>query len=66
MVLDGSARGHAVAEPYPWGDQWDPRRANSFRGGSYLCHPSYCNRNQLSGRTDGEAPMGHIGFRVAT
>jgi LPS sulfotransferase NodH len=24
----------------------------------------YCHRNQLSGRSDGEAPMGHIGFRV--
>jgi formylglycine-generating enzyme required for sulfatase activity len=95
-----------VASRYPWGEEWDPRRANSFRGdfpngsagtvpvdayepnelglhnvvgnvwewtaeqklrgGSYLCHPSYCNRNQLSGRTDGEAPMGHIGFRVVS
>jgi formylglycine-generating enzyme required for sulfatase activity len=37
----------------------------AIRGGSYLCHPSHCNRNRLAGRTGAGRPMGHIGFRVA-
>jgi len=46
------------------GNVWEWTAEQLLRGGSYLCHPSYCDRNQLSGRTDGDAPMGHIGFRV--
>jgi formylglycine-generating enzyme required for sulfatase activity len=38
----------------------------AIRGGSYVCHPSHCNRNRLAGRTGAERPMGHIGFRVAS
>lgn len=36
-----------------------------IRGGSYLCHASYCNRYRVAART-GAAPVnttGHIGFR---
>jgi formylglycine-generating enzyme len=40
--------------------------AHAIRGGSYLCHPTHCNRNRLAGRTGGDRPMGHIGFRTAT
>jgi formylglycine-generating enzyme required for sulfatase activity len=41
--------------------------AKVIRGGSYLCHASYCNRYRVAARTfngiDGTA--GHIGFRCA-
>jgi formylglycine-generating enzyme len=46
------------------GNVWEWTAERLLRGGSYLCHPSYCNRNQLSGRSEGDAPMGHIGFRT--
>lgn len=38
-----------------------------IRGGSYLCHASYCNRYRVSARTVGslDSTAGHQGFRVA-
>ena len=37
----------------------------SMRGGSYLCHPSYCNRYRVAARTGNtmESSAGNIGFR---
>ena len=37
------------------------------RGGSYLCHDSYCDRYRVDARTrnDPDATTGHGGFRVA-
>jgi formylglycine-generating enzyme len=37
------------------------------RGGSYLCHASYCDRYRVSARTssDEDSSTGHLGFRVA-
>jgi formylglycine-generating enzyme required for sulfatase activity len=46
------------------GNVWAWTSERVLRGGSYLCHPSHCSRNTLTGRTPGDAPMGHIGFRV--
>ena len=46
------------------GNVWEWTAEGLQCGGSYLCHPSYCRRNQLSGRSTGDAPMGHVGFRV--
>ncbi len=36
-----------------------------LKGGSYLCHPSYCNRYRVAARTGStpESATGHIGFR---
>ncbi len=36
------------------------------RGGSYLCHASYCNRYRVAARTSGdpEDTAGNVGFRV--
>ena len=48
------------------GNVWEWTAERSLRGGSYLCDPSYCDRKQLSGRTEGDMPMGHIGFRVSS
>ena len=38
-----------------------------LRGGSYLCHASYCNRYRVSARTRNapDTSLGHTGFRVA-
>jgi formylglycine-generating enzyme required for sulfatase activity len=37
------------------------------RGGSYLCHASYCRRYRVSARfgSDPETSAGNVGFRVA-
>ncbi|KPI10877.1 Sulphatase-modifying factor protein [Actinobacteria bacterium OK074] len=42
-------------------------RAKVIRGGSYLCHVSYCNRYRVAARTANEpdASTGHMGFRCA-
>ena len=44
-----------------------PPGARVLRGGSYLCHDSYCNRYRVSARTSNgeDASSGNIGFRVA-
>lgn len=38
-----------------------------LRGGSYLCHPSYCNRyrNSARSRNTPDSSMGNAGFRTA-
>lgn len=48
---------------------WDPRQAKSIqrvtRGGSFLCHVSYCESYRPGARrgTDYDTGMSHIGFR---
>jgi formylglycine-generating enzyme len=48
---------------------WAPDQADLevVRGGSYLCHDSYCNRYRVSARTatTADSSTGHTGFRVA-
>ena len=47
-------------------DAFAPGR-RAMRGGSYLCHASYCNRYRVAART-GETPdssAGNVGFRCA-
>ena len=41
--------------------------ARVMKGGSYLCHASYCNRYRLAARSSSTADSstGHVGFRVA-
>ncbi|MBD0324599.1 MAG: formylglycine-generating enzyme family protein [Aldersonia sp.] len=41
--------------------------ARAMRGGSYLCHASYCNRYRVAARTanTADSSAGNIGFRVA-
>ncbi len=45
----------------------DHGTARIQRGGSYLCHESYCDRYQVHSRTRNEpdSSTGHAGFRVA-
>ncbi|WP_229053397.1 formylglycine-generating enzyme family protein [Aeromicrobium sp. Leaf350] len=44
---------------------FDPRPV--LRGGSYLCHDSYCRRYRTSARTANtpDTSLGHTGFRIA-
>ena len=56
-----------------YGPQRDPRgpergRTRVMRGGSYLCHDSYCNRYRVSARTSGfpDSSSGNCGFRTAS
>ena len=53
----------------PTVDPTGPRSGESrvIRGGSYLCHDSYCNRYRVAARTSSTADSttGNTGFRVA-
>jgi formylglycine-generating enzyme len=64
---------NAVGNVWEWtADTWsvgglaDPG-TRVIRGGSYLCHDSYCNRYRVSARTlsTPDSSTGHQGFRVA-
>lgn len=41
--------------------------ARTLKGGSYLCHKSYCNRYRVAARTSNtpDSSTGHMGFRCA-
>jgi len=57
-----------VGNIWEWcSDAWAPGAGRLLRGGSYLCHDSYCNRYRVSARTHNTADSssGHVGFRVA-
>jgi sulfatase modifying factor 1 len=58
---------------YRAGARRDPRGPASgthrvMRGGSYLCHASYCRRYRVSGRSGNtpDSSTGNLGFRVAS
>ena len=49
------------------GDWWDEQaEQRAMRGGSYLCHDSYCNRYRVGARSANtpDTPTGNLGFRV--
>jgi sulfatase modifying factor 1 len=57
---------------WEWCADWfDPRpgpeRGKVIRGGSYLCHHSYCNRYRVAARSRNTpaSTTGHMGFRLA-
>jgi formylglycine-generating enzyme required for sulfatase activity len=61
-----------AADAYAHHDQHDPRGPHTGeqrvqRGGSYLCHLSYCRRYRVSARygSQPESSTGNAGFRVA-
>ena len=45
----------------------DAGEAKVMRGGSYLCHDSYCNRYRVAARSSNtvDSSTGNLGFRVA-
>lgn len=65
-----SADWHRADNPATRQDPVGPTRGNArvLRGGSYLCHDSYCNRYRVSARTGNtpDSTTGHTGFRCAT
>ena len=46
---------------------WIVQFSRVIRGGSYLCHESYCYRYRVAARSanDPSATTGHMGFRCA-
>lgn len=54
----------------PQGDPHGPTHGEErvLRGGSYLCHPSYCNRyrNSARSRNTPDSSMGNAGFRTVS
>lgn len=60
-----------VGNVWEWSaDRWSsdaPENRYSMRGGSHLCHDSYCNRYRVAARTgnDADSSSTNIGFRVA-
>jgi formylglycine-generating enzyme required for sulfatase activity len=55
------------------GERVDPKgpargQAKVIRGGSYLCHESYCNRYRVGARSSNtvDSTTGNMGFRCAT
>ncbi|MFB1081586.1 formylglycine-generating enzyme family protein [Jeotgalibacillus sp. JSM ZJ347] len=47
--------------------EFTPERPKAMRGGSYLCHKSYCNRYRVAARSSNtpDSSSGNIGFRCA-
>lgn len=62
--FDASYYGHSPRQD-PRGPEVGAERV--LRGGSYLCHPSYCNRyrNSARSRNTPDSSMGNAGFRTA-
>jgi formylglycine-generating enzyme required for sulfatase activity len=52
---------------WEWTAEWfdRSRRARAMRGGSYLCHVSYCNRYRVDARSSNtpDSSTGNLGFR---
>ncbi|GGN52176.1 hypothetical protein GCM10011579_008890 [Streptomyces albiflavescens] len=59
---------NTVGNVWEWTADWFvPDISRVMRGGSYLCHDSYCNRYRVAARSRNtpDSSTGNIGFRVA-
>lgn len=57
-----------VGNTWEWcADSWHGSGERVMKGGSYLCHASYCNRYRVAARTHSspDSSTGHVGFRLA-
>ncbi len=70
LAPNGFGLFHTAGNVWEWtADRWAPDRDERVvKGGSYLCHPSYCHRYRVAGRTFSapDSTTGHTGFRCAT
>jgi sulfatase modifying factor 1 len=61
---------HMAGNVWEWtATPWDPAGdARVVKGGSFLCHPSYCHRYRVAGRTFStpDSSTGHTGFRCVS
>ncbi|WP_189596579.1 formylglycine-generating enzyme family protein [Streptomyces pilosus] len=59
---------NCVGNVWEWtADSWSPTEpTRAIRGGSYLCHASYCNRYRVAARSrnTADSTSGNTGFRV--
>lgn len=56
-----------VGNTWEWcADSWHGSGERVMKGGSYLCHASYCNRYRVAARTHSspDSSTGHVGFRL--
>ncbi len=57
---------NASGNVWEWcANDYDPRGMKAIRGGSYLCHDSYCNRYRVAARSSNtpDSSTGNMGFR---
>ncbi|WP_371614721.1 formylglycine-generating enzyme family protein [Streptomyces sp. NBC_00454] len=61
---------NAVGNVWEWCSDWfgPDRTSRAMRGGSFLCHDSYCNRYRVAARSSNtpDSSTSNIGFRVAS
>jgi len=67
-ALFGTSRHMPVGPPLCKSPTGPPTgKAGAIRGGSYLCHKSYCNRYRVAARSSDtpDSSTGNAGFRCA-
>jgi formylglycine-generating enzyme required for sulfatase activity len=58
---------NVVGNVWEWCDDWFSEGRRVIKGGSYLCHESYCSRYRVAARSSNtpNSSTGNMGFRTA-